>query len=169
MDLKTAYKQLSDAAKASKMCKDSLKEHETVIKTKAATELGFADKKNQPDPKKIKGALMKKAIILELEKKNSLEADLDTMETYHKLIKNKDIPSSDINLFGILTEEAKSASKDFNDVKKSLSTEIEEMDMLILLELVKEELRNEESTHLSPEQTELFAVKKAEIKKIIKK
>ena len=171
---KEIYKDLKRAAMAKNNTALSLKEQELTIKEKTAEILGEFDKKSgQPDPKKIKSGLLKKAIELHTEQKNKLSEDLDIMEEYYKLIKNKDIPSSEITLYTSIMDELKEASSEFNELKKKFQDEIDPTVLSIILEIIKEEIKaindsESDSNPLYPKGHIEFYKKMEEVKELIK-
>lgn len=95
--------------------KEDKKEIEMSIRERLADLLELFNKENKPDVSKIKSGLLAKAIETHVTGDNKLEADLETMETYLKFIKNKEVPKAKIDRYGILKDEGKAAAKELTD------------------------------------------------------
>lgn len=144
-ELKSIFSELMAAALELNMAKLSLKDQDLKIRTQCASALGYEDKEGKDDPKKIKSALMKKAIDLKLTGENKLEEDLDTMESYYKLMKSGDIKSSDIDKYGILADNVKNASTELAGIKKSAANELDSLEMAAMLIIIRDEIERQNS------------------------
>jgi len=139
-DLKDLFKEISTAAMGVNLAKQSLSDHELKIRTTAASLFGYVDKEGKDDPKKVKAGLMKKAIELQLTGDNKLEEDLETMETYHKLMKSGEISTQAVNKYGTLADALKDASSELSSIKKSAGNELDALELAAIFILVKEQI-----------------------------
>lgn len=170
MNTKEAFREIYSGLLGKNQANESFKKHELKIKSVIAEKLGLTNKEGAVDAKKVKAPILKKTVVLELENKNKLKEDLDLQDEYHRLIKNGDIGKNDINRYGTLMDEIKNSNSEFNDIKKRLSTEIDDLDISILIEIAKEEIsalsddgNSKKKKEMTTEQLEAYIKKKKEI------
>jgi len=116
---------------------------EEEIRTKIAEIEGLEDKEGKPNIAKVKAGLLSKAIDTFRTGENKLAVDLDTMETYLKYIKQKEVPKAKIDRYILLADEEKETKSELNDNLKKLKDSLDPEIINAIQEIVKEELLKE--------------------------
>jgi len=165
-DIKNTYIKLREHLNTIDLQKEIVKERMDSLREKIANVYDLRDKKEKIDLKKVKAGLLKKSIEFSRVGKNNLENDLDTMLKYAQTIKEKKLPSSDIDLFLIAEEELKNFKKDFNLYKKEALGDMDVIDYQALIMIITEELSRKGDSAYKNNEELLEKIK--EIKKIIK-
>lgn len=142
-DLLAAYRKIYEKSKEVALLTIDKKGVIDSMKEKVAQKENLEDKNGKPDIKKVKSALLGKSLEVFLTGKNTLEEDLNTMETYLTYIKNKDIPKSQVDRFNIITKDLKDTNSELTGIVKDLKSTVEPQILNAIKAIVKSELENE--------------------------
>jgi len=96
-----------------------------------ASILGLTNKEGEPDPKKVKGSLLKEAILVsKLGKKNAMEEKYSTFESYLNLIEKDNSLSDLVEMVSDKEDAITDAKNEYNAIKKEVVLEEEEHEEL---------------------------------------
>ncbi len=162
-ELLAAYRKIYEKSKEAALLSVDKKSVIDSMKEKVAQKENLEDKNGKPDIKKVKSALLGKSLEVYLTGKNTLEEDLQTMETYLTYIKNKDIPKSQVDRFNILSKELKETNTELTGIVKELKSTIDEKILNGIKAVVKSELELEMSKGVESENDEKKGAKEAAV------
>lgn len=162
-ELLAAYRKIYEKSKEAALLSVDKKSVIDSMKEKVAQKENLEDKNGKPDIKKVKSALLGKSLEVYLTGKNTLEEDLQTMETYLTYIKNKEIPKSQVDRFNILSKELKETNAELTGIVKELKSTIDEKILNGIKALVKSELELEMSKGVESENDEKKGAKEAAV------
>ncbi len=162
-ELLAAYRKIYEKSKEAALLSVDKKSVIDSMKEKVAQKENLEDKNGKPDIKKVKSALLGKSLEVYLTGKNTLEEDLQTMETYLTYIKNKEIPKSQVDRFNILSKELKETNAELTGIVKELKSTMDEKILNGIKAVVKSELELEMSKGVESENDEKKGAKEAAV------
>ena len=162
-ELLAAYRKIYEKSKEAALLSVDKKSVIDSMKEKVAQKENLEDKNGKPDIKKVKSALLGKSLEVFLTGKNTLEEDLQTMETYLTYIKNKEIPKSQVDRFNILSKELKETNAELTGIVKELKSTMDEKILNGIKAVVKSELELEMSKGVESENDDKKGAKEAAV------
>lgn len=126
VELKQAYEKFLEYENKKLIIKEGIDSNIESMKKRLADLMGLVNKKNEIDPKKVKGAVLKKAIVTYLDKINKIEIELELMEQYLSHLNNGDVPKTQTSSYATLIDKQKENNAEYKSQKKDAAYQMDE-------------------------------------------